>query len=279
MVGETEPAVARHYGVNDLGKRILDAVRQSGLDPDNLNPVDLAPVDEFHMGGRAATAHVLGQMDLPAGTRVLDVGSGIGGVTRYLAAECGCRATGIDLTPEFVQVAQMLTERTGLSGKTDFRVGSALDMPWPAQSFDAAVTFHVAMNIENRPRLYEEVARVLRPGGQFAIYDVLKGSADGMLFPVPWAESAETSFLVTPDEMAEFLGQTGFEILYEEDRRDAAIEHHRARLANLAAAGGPLPLGIHLLTGETTAQKSRNMLQMLETDQIALYVMIARRKD
>ncbi len=152
-------------------------------------------------------------------------------------------------------------------------------MPWPAQSFDAAVTFHVAMNIENRPRLYAEVARVLRPGGQLAIYDVLKGPADGMLFPVPWAESAETSFLVTPDAMTELLDQAGFEIVYVEDRRDAAMEHHHARLANMAAVGGPPPLGIHLLTGETTAQKSRNMLQMLEADQIGLYVMIARRKN
>ncbi len=124
MVGETEPAVARHYGVTDLGQRILDSARQSGLDPDNLNPVDLAPVDEFHMGGRAATAHVLGQIDLPAGGRVLDVGSGLGGVTRYLAAECGCRATGIDLTPEFVQVAQMLTERTGFPERSISRLAA-----------------------------------------------------------------------------------------------------------------------------------------------------------
>jgi ubiquinone/menaquinone biosynthesis C-methylase UbiE len=278
MVGETESSVARHYGVTGLGQKILDAIGRSGLDPDNLNPVDLAPVDEFHMGGRAATAHVLGQMDLPAGARVLDVGSGLGGVTRYLAAECGCRATGIDLTPEFVQVAEMLTERTRLSDNADFRVGSALDLPWPAQSFDAAVTFHVAMNIEDRPRLYAEVGRVLRPGGQFAIYDVMKGPTDGMLFPVPWSESAETSFLVTPDAMTGLLDQAGFEIVYEEDRRDAAVEHHRKRLANLAAAGGPPPLGVHLLTGETTAEKSRNMLQMLEADQIALGVIIARRK-
>jgi hypothetical protein len=141
------------------------------------------------------------------------------------------------------------------------------------------VTFHVAMNIADRPRLYGQVARVVRPGGAFAIYDVMKGPTEGMLFPVPWAETAETSFLVTPTEMGELLGEAGFEVTHQEDRRGAALEHHRARLAQLAQAGGPPPLGIHLLTGETTALKSRNMMDMLEARQIVLGVIIARRRD
>jgi MPBQ/MSBQ methyltransferase len=187
-----EAEVAAHYNVDDLGQKILDAARESGLDLDALTPVDLAPVDEFHMGGRAATEHIVGLMALPAGTHVLDVGSGLGGLVRYLAAEMGCRATGIDLTPEYVQVARMLTERTGLAANADFRIGSALALPWPEASFDAAVTFHVAMNITDRPRLYQEVARVTRPGGVFANYDVMRGPNPGMEFPVPWAETSDT---------------------------------------------------------------------------------------
>ncbi len=279
MVQEMEAAVADHYNVNSLGERILDALQRSGLDLDALTPVDLAPVDEFHMGGRAETAHVIGLMDLPVGAHVLDVGSGLGGVARYLAAECGCLATGIDLTPEFVRVARMLTDRTGLTDYVDFRVGSALDLPWPMASFDAAVTFHVAMNIADRPRLYAEVARVVRSGGVFAIYDVMKGPNEGMAFPVPWAETSETSFLATPAEMGKLLGEAGFEVTHEEDRREIALEHHRARIAEISAAGGPPPLGLHLLTGETAGLKSRNMLKMLEANQITLGVIIARRRD
>jgi SAM-dependent methyltransferase len=278
MVEKRETAVADHYTVDCLGERILDALRRSGLDSDTVTPTDLAPVDEFHMGGRAATAHVIGMMDLPVAARVLDVGSGLGGVARYLAAECGYLATGIDLTPEFVRVARMLTERTGLTDRVDFRVGSALDLPWPMASFDAAVTFHVAMNIADRPRLYGEVARVVRPGGDFAIYDVMKGSSEGMVFPVPWAETAETSFLVTAAEMRTLLGEAGFEVMHEEDRREFALEHHRTRLASISAAGGPPPLGIHLLQGETAGTKSRNMIAMLEADQVTLGVIIARRR-
>lgn len=278
MVREKEALVARHYGVHGLGDRILDAIRRSGLDVDALTPADLAPVDEFHMGGRAATAHMVGLMDLPAEARVLDIGSGLGGVVRFLAAEKGCRATGIDLTPEFVSVARMLTERTGLSDHADFHVGSALDLPFPDSSFDAATTFHVAMNISDRPRLYAEAARVVRPGGVFANFDVMKGPGEGMLFPVPWAETAETSFLTTPEEMEGLLRDSGFEVIHTEDRGELAIAHHRARLADASSAERPA-LGLHLLQGETAGLKSRNMLRMLEERQILLVGMIARRSD
>jgi ubiquinone/menaquinone biosynthesis C-methylase UbiE len=279
MVKERESAVADHYNVDSLGDRILDALQRTGLDLDALTPVDLAPVDEFHVGGRAATRHVIGKMGLPVGARVLDVGSGLGGVARYLAAECGCLASGIDLTAEFVRVARMLTERTGLTGQVDFRVGSALDLPWPVARFDAAVTFHVAMNIADRPGLYAEVARVVRPGGVFAIYDVMKGPTEGMVFPVPWAATAETSFLTTPAEVTRLLDEAGFEVTHQDDRRSSALEHHRKRLATVSAADGPPPLGLHLLQGETAGLKSRNMIKMLEANQVTLGVVIARRRD
>jgi len=279
MGQEKEPLVAGHYGVNDLGEKILDALKRSGIDLETLTPVDLAPVDEFHMGGRAATAHIVGLMDLPGDARVLDIGSGLGGVVRFLAAEKGCQVSGIDLTPEFVSVAQMLTDRTSLSDHVDFHVGSALDLPWPDASFDAATTFHVAMNIADRPRLYEEAARVIRPRGVFAIFDVMKGPSEGMVFPVPWAETEETSFLTTPAQMEKLLSDAGFEIVHKEDRSELAIEHHHARVAELSKAGGPPPLGLHLLQGETASLKSQNTLMMLEARQILLIGMIAQRRD
>ena len=278
VIGDNETAVADHYTIDGLETLILNALQVSGIDLDTLSPIDLAPVDEFHMGGRAATQHVIGMMQLPSSAHVLDVGSGLGGVARYLAAECGCRATGIDLTAEYVRVGTMLNERTGLADRVDLHVDSALDLPWPEATFDAAVTFHVAMNIADRPRLYAEVARVIRPGGTFAAYDVMKGPKEGLLFPVPWAETVETSFLVTPGEMRKLLDNAGFEIVHEEDRREIALKHHRDRLAALSAAGGPPLLGLHLLQGRTASLKSRNMVNMLEASQITLGAIIAHRR-
>lgn len=278
MTDARDDAVAAHYSAGNLGERIRAGLRQAGIDPAAARPEDLAPVDEFHMGGRAATQYVTGLMHLSPGMHVLDIGSGLGGLARYLAAECGCRATGIDLTAEFVEVATMLTKLTTLSDRVDFQTGSALDMPWPAATFDAAMTFHVAMNIADRPRLYAEAARVLRPGAPFAIYDVLKGPTEGMLFPTPWAATAETNHLVTAADMRSLLGDAGFDVTHQEDRKDVGLAYHRERLAATRAAGGPPPLGIHLILGKIAGSTAINMLHMLESDQITLQAIIARRR-
>lgn len=278
MDRDSEKAVAEHYGASGLGERILDALARSGIDPAAPRPIDLAPIDEFHTSGRSATKHVVGLMGLRPGMHVLDIGSGLGGVARYLAAECGCRVTGIDLTPEYVDVARMLTERTGLADHIDFHVGSALDLPFPDASFDAAVTFHVAMNIADRPRLYAQAARVLRPGSVLAIYDVMKGPREGMLFPVPWAQTAATSFLVAPEAMPELLERAGFEIVHREDRRAVGLAHNQARQKALATADRPPPLGMHLLQGETLSRKTANLIAMLEAEQITVEVIVARRR-
>lgn len=272
-----EGSVADFYGASGLWDRLFSAIAAAGLDPEHLAPVDLAPVDEFHMGGHAATSEIVGRLGLTSGDRVLDIGSGIGGLVRHLASEIGCAVTGLDLTPEFVEIARELTRRTGLQDRAEFIVGSALALPFPDAAFDAAVTFHAGMNIADRATKYAEAARVLRPGGRFAVYDVLKGPVPGMRFPVPWAETDETSHLVTAAEMHDLLTAAGFEILDAEDRTPLVLELHRALLARGRGAGTPSPLGLHLLLGDNAAEKSANMIAMTEAGQIALGLFIARR--
>src|SRR5262245_17836236 len=269
---DLESAVARHYGIGDLSTVILRALETAGLDPDRLKPADLAPIDEFHIGGRSATIHALAKLRLTASEHVLDVGCGIGGATRYIADTLGCQVTGIDLTPQFVAAAQMLAERTGLADRVSYRCASALDMPFAAATFDAAITLHVAMNIKDRAGLYREVARVLKSGAQFCVYDVMKGDNDGLNYPVPWAQTPATSHLTTPLEMRALLGEAGFEVSDTEDRTAAGIAFFRERMA------APTPaLGVHILTGTTSHEKSQNMLAGLESGSIAPVIMIARR--
>ena len=159
----------------DLTDRILKAMAAAGIDTERVAPEQLAPIDEFHIGGRAATIHAVAKMGLTADDHVLDVGCGIGGATRYIASTIGCRVTGIDLTPGYIAAAEELARRTGLADRITYRVGSALAMPFADGAFDAALTLHVAMNIKDRAGLYREVARVLKPGGVFCVYDVMKG--------------------------------------------------------------------------------------------------------
>lgn len=274
MSDDHERGVARHYQVSALTERVLKAAAAAGLDIDRLTPDELGPIDEFHIGGRAATKQLVAKMRLAGSEHVLDVGCGIGGAARYLAVSTGCRVTGIDLTPEYVETARELSRRTGLGDRTQFEAGSALRMPFADTSFDAAITLHVAMNIKDRAGLYREIARVLKRGAVFCIYDVMQGKTDGLIYPVPWAETAANSHLTTPEDMQALLVDAGFSVQEIEDRTELGIAFFRERVA---AGGPPSPLGLHVLMGKTAPQKFQNMLQGLEQGFIAPVMMIARR--
>src|SRR6201987_5267189 len=115
--------VESHYTRDDLGETILAALKAAGKDIDHLTPDDLAPVDEFHGGQRPATIRLAELVGFTGTERVLDVGSGLGGPSRYLAWRYGCHVSGVDLTAEFVRVAERLTGPTGLGGKACLRQG------------------------------------------------------------------------------------------------------------------------------------------------------------
>jgi 2-polyprenyl-3-methyl-5-hydroxy-6-metoxy-1,4-benzoquinol methylase len=135
---EREQSVAQHYTHGSLRQSILGALAASGKNLDHLTPVDLAPVDEFHIGGRQATADFATELEFGPGLHLLDVGSGLGGASRYFAHERGCRVTGIDLTQEYVDTAAILAKHVGLDGLVSYRTGSALDLPFAPGSFDGA---------------------------------------------------------------------------------------------------------------------------------------------
>ncbi len=254
-MGKIEDIVKEHYSVGDLAGLIVNGLKASGADLDNLTIEDLAVVDEFHIGGRKATQYAISKMRLSGSDNVLDIGCGIGGATRTIAAQTGCKVTGIDLTPEYVEVARTLTELTRLDNKATFQAASALEMPFNDKMFDAGITIHVAMKA--RDALYREISRVMKPGANLCIYDVMKKGDEPITFPVPWAQTPESSHLVTPEQMALLLTDAGFEIIEVEDRTEVAVEFFKQSQA--AAADGPQALGVHLIMGPTAGEKLQNV--------------------
>ncbi len=276
MPADFEGAVSRHYTRRDLETVIVEALRASGTDPDNLKPDDLAAIDEFHMGGRAATAALAERLALRPEMQVLDIGCGLGGAARYFARLAGCRVTGVDLTPDYVDAAAALTRRVGLDDQVNFQVASALELPFAPGSFDAASLIHVGMNVSDKGRLCAEAARVLRPGGSFAIYDVMRAGPGDIAYPTAWAARADTSFVAEPALYREALAAAGFSATVEQDQRDLALDVFRRFRGRVAERGLP-PLGLHLLMGPDAATKVANMVAALEAGVIAPMLMVARR--
>jgi ubiquinone/menaquinone biosynthesis C-methylase UbiE len=270
-----EQDVAAHYTGADRTRAILDALRAAGLDPDDLTADDLAPIGEFHIRGREATVELGHALGLGAAQHVLDVGSGIGGASRYFASTCGAWITGVDLTPEYCRLAARFARSTGLADRLDYRQGSALAMPFEDGTFDVAYTQHVAMNIADKPALYAEVARVLKPGAVFGIYDVLQGPGGEAVYPTPWANDTSTSFLATPDEMRRLLETAGFRIESWRDTTAAGRAFFETALARIAESGLP-PLGIHLLLPDFRP-RAENMLRGLTEDRLAVIEIVCRK--
>jgi MPBQ/MSBQ methyltransferase len=269
-------SVEKHYSRGGLVASILEALRAMGKDPAQLSPADLAAVDAFHIRGREATVELAARAALAPGLRILDVGCGLGGSARYLAAEHRCRVTGIDLTKDYVEAAAELAALVGLGDLIEFRECSALELPFEDGAFDIVWTEHVQMNIADKRAFYRELARVLAPGGRLVFHDVFKGAAGELHYPVPWAEEASISFLAGAQEVRGILEEVGLRIEDWEDTSARSLQWFLA-VAEKAKRAGPAPLGMHLVMGSTTKAKFANLVRNLQEQRIAVAQGVARK--
>ena len=269
--------VANHYTRGDLLSAIRAGVEKLGKTPETVTVEDLAPVDEFHIGGRMATRSFLDQISIRPGDHVLDVGCGIGGASRFAARTYGCQVTGIDLTEEYVETGNTLCSWLGLENRVKLSQGNALAMSLPDATVDKAFMLHVGMNIPDKASLAMEVWRVLRPGGVFGIYDIMEVGGDQLKYPVPWATVAKASSLASPANYKHSLMAAGFQIVSERDRREFALDFFERLKENSAVADGPPPLGLHILMGKEAPTKVKNMIENVSRNRVAPIELIARK--
>jgi sarcosine/dimethylglycine N-methyltransferase len=250
--------VRDHYRATGLVERLKAVLAVFGPEDRQLAPQQLSPLDQFHTRGLAATADLALLAGIEADMAVLDVGSGIGGPARFLAETYGCRVTGVDLSDAFVDAARYLAGRTGQSGAVSFQTANALDLPFDGARFDAVFLQHVAMNIAERARLYREIRRVLKSGGRFATFDaVLNGNEPH--YPVPWARTPDTSFLLTAAATREAIEAAGFRTLAWQDDTEMA----KAWFAQMRASGPPPPLNLGVVMGPDFPQLAANLARNL----------------
>jgi SAM-dependent methyltransferase len=247
---------------------VLQALKSAGKNLDALTIDDLAPIDQFHTRGRDATLDLAQRAGYSRAMHVLDVGGGLGGPARTLASMIGCRVTVLDLTAAFCQLGEKLTELTKLSERVTFQQGSALEMPFAEQTFDAAWTQNSSMNIADKEALYREIHRVLKPGGRLALQEIMAGENAPVYFPVPWAREPSLSFLRPANAVRDVIRAAGFVEHTWVDDTPLAQTWYQARMKTLAQATPTL--GIHLLLGEQFSEMSRNQMRNIEERRIAI---------
>lgn len=267
--------VAEHYTHGDLLSAISSGVTKLGKTRDTVTIEDLAPVDEFHIGGRRASEDFLDQLGLDDGDHLLDVGCGLGGTSRFVADRYKVRVTGVDLTAENIAAGRALCEWVGLADRITLHQGNALSLTFENGTFDGAYMMHVGMNIEDKAALFAEIHRVLRPKGVFGVYDVMRTDEGELTYPVPWATTASTSAVATPGNYKELLQNAGFTVDAERNRREFAMDFFEQLRAKTAASITPPPLGLHILMGDTTTIKVKNMIENIATGRVAPVELIA----
>ena len=248
-----------HYGGVDICQRIFEALETAGKDLEALTAEDLTPFDQFHGGGIASTRDLAAFSGIREGMAVVDVGCGIGGPARTLAAEFGCRVIGVDLTREFVRAATVLTEKLAMTANCAFHHGSATALPLEDACAEAAWSQNMMMNVADKAAFFSEVARILKPGGLFAFEAVLAGDGRPIHLPTFWASRPEINFLVTLDELRKLLDDAGLERIALEETTRQVIETSRKRNA-IIKAHDPTLLTIRVIVSDDVETKMQNAL-------------------
>lgn len=255
-------SIADHWGQGDVYGRIVAALQKAGKRLDGLSIEDLAPVDHFHARGFPATVELADRMPVKAGHHILDIGCGLGGPARYLATRFDCKVSGIDITPPFVEAANRLTALLRMEGKVLVQLGDGQKLPYADAAFDGAYTQHVTMNVADRARFFAEAFRVLKPGAFFALTEHGLGEKGDPYHPVPWSSDGSGAYLMRPAQTRAFVEAAGFRDVVIEDTGAKYLAGYR--MAMEKAKQGLPPLGLHLLTGETAAEKTRNAARNIE---------------
>lgn len=281
LTDETRPAataigdmLVQHYSPGELLENVEQAIQALGKSTATVTIDDLAPMDEFHVGGREATQALLAPLNISSNHHLLDVGSGVGGAARFVAAAFACKVSGFDFTAEFVNVGQQLSAWLGLDERVSLQQADALALPVEDNSYDGAYMLHVGMNIDDKLSLSNEIHRVLKPGGFFAIYDLMRIGDGEITFPVPWSGSEESSFVVTPAEYRHALQRAGFRIVQTRNRQSYALDFY-ARMKQQLESTGAQAMGLHLLMGEAAARRLANAYAAIEAATLAPVEIVA----
>jgi sarcosine/dimethylglycine N-methyltransferase len=249
---------------------IEQALIAAGKDLDHLQPADLGLLEDFHTMGRYATTQLVGLIGITSDGRVLDAGSGIGGTARFVADQCRCRVTAVDLTEDYCETSRWLNRLVGLDERISVRRADVTELPFADATFEVVFSQHVQMNVADKARLYQEARRVLVSGGRLALWDITSGQRGELDYPLPWADHPTGSHLTTSDQLRAVVKSAGFAIEHWNDLTGQATAMMQTFLTL-----PPNPLGLHAFVTDF-AQKAKNLTLALADGRLRAIQGVAR---
>jgi sarcosine/dimethylglycine N-methyltransferase len=266
----TDTQIHAQYSTGASRRNIEQALTAAGFDLSDLHPADLALLEDFHTMGRIATTQLIDLIGITPETTVLDAGSGIGGTARYIADQCRCRVTAIDLTQDYCETASWLNRLVGLHDRISVRQADVTELPFGDATFDVLLSQHVQMNVADKTRLYQEARRVLADAGRLAMWDIAVGEHGELDYPLPWADGPELSHLATADQLRQVIESSRFVVEHWNDLSDQAAETMQTLLAL-----PPNPIGLHAFVPDF-AEKAQNLTRALADGRLRVIQALAR---
>lgn len=184
-------------------------------------------------GGRDMARELIARMRLAPGSRVLDVGCGLGGSAFVMAREFELRVDGIDLSKNMLDIANRKLEAHGLAKRVNLEWGDCLELDRD-ERYDAIYSRDVFLHIRDKARLFSVLRAALRAGGQLLFTDYCCG-------PEPWADDFNEYVegrgydLHTPEDYRALIEAAGFSQVTGEDISDRFIEILKADLQRIEA--------------------------------------------
>ena len=253
------------YSERNIAEQI-SAVLDSADDGGGFTPEQTGLLDQFHAGGVGAVDKLISTLGVSPGDRVIDVGCGFGGPARRVAEQTGATVLGVDITPAYVEAAQTLTTRMGFADRVSFQTADIMGMS-VTRPFDAAITMHVQMNVENKRAWFAAIGDVLSPGARLAVWEVCTNTDQEPTWPLPWSLDGSDSFLVRSEDLRQAITAAGFDVLEWNDETTWVNEWSAAVLPNdVPRPGLALPMviddGITRVVNFTTALRNGTMSVM-----------------
>lgn len=228
---------------NDVTQDFLDSVQYQ---PESILQYERVYGEDFvSPGGKALAGEMIGRLELAPGSRVLDVGCGLGGSAFVMAREFGLKVDGIDLSKNMLEIANRKLAAYGLAGQVNLEWKDCLQLDCDGL-YDAIYSRDVFLHIHDKSRLFSVLHTALRTGGRLLFTDYCCG-------PKPWSDEftdyvrAREYDLHTPKEYAELIEGAGFTSVIGEDVSARFSELLQAETARIAEAGLEAPVRQKLL--------------------------------